>query len=189
MFAARGVDNVSLRELAAAAGQRNHSVAAYHFGDKRELLEALLERHSAPISTVYQKAAHALASEGRETLQTLTELIVRPLVNKLDDDDGGAEYVLICAELVNSQTFPLTGMRAANSASAELLRERIVAHMQHVSPGILTLRLLRTANVLFGSLAAYQRLRVAGLYVPREEFAQDLVATMVAMFSASSSLR
>ena len=49
LFAQQGVDRVSLREIAIAAGQRNVSAATYHFGSKRELIETILERHSRPI--------------------------------------------------------------------------------------------------------------------------------------------
>src|SRR6516165_9746897 len=41
LISARGLD-VSLREIAAAAGQRNNSAVRYHFGDKDGLISALV---------------------------------------------------------------------------------------------------------------------------------------------------
>src|SRR5271156_3483901 len=42
LFAERGIEAVSLREIAAEAGQKNNSAVIYHFGDKRGLLDALI---------------------------------------------------------------------------------------------------------------------------------------------------
>ena len=44
LFAANGISVTSLREIRLAAGQRNAAALQYHFGDKRGLLIALLER-------------------------------------------------------------------------------------------------------------------------------------------------
>src|SRR6185369_10814700 len=48
LFAERGVDRVSMREVAAAAGQSDYPAVLSHFSDKREMLDAVLERHSDP---------------------------------------------------------------------------------------------------------------------------------------------
>lgn len=182
LFAERGIDGVSLREIAAEAGQRNHSAALYHFGDKRQLLEALLHRHSGPIDDALVAGLDALRTRKRERLEDLVRLLVEPLVAKLDDDDGGASYLRICAELVNSRSFPITSLRSANGPGAVELRSRLLANMETVSPAMLPLRMLRTAAVLFCSLDAYQQLRAAGLHVPRADFEADLVVSLVAMF-------
>jgi AcrR family transcriptional regulator len=41
LFAARGLDGVSLREIGATAGNANHSAVRYHFGSKEKLVEAI----------------------------------------------------------------------------------------------------------------------------------------------------
>jgi AcrR family transcriptional regulator len=50
LVAAHGVDALSLRAVAAAAGARNTSAAAYHFGTREQLLDALFEARMAPIN-------------------------------------------------------------------------------------------------------------------------------------------
>lgn len=189
VFADRGVDGVSLREVAGAAGQRNHSAVLYHFGDKRELLEALCQRHSGSMDAAFPVAIAKLREEGRESLETLVNVLVEPLVSKLDDEDGGPEYLVICAELSNSRTFPITSLRAANGPGAAELTQRIVAHIGEVPPMLLPVRMLRTATVLFGSLATYHRLRQAGLYIPRSDFQTDLEQSMVALFRPMGAVR
>lgn len=42
LFAARGVDGVTVRDIAKAAGQKNHAAVAYYFGSKEELVRAMI---------------------------------------------------------------------------------------------------------------------------------------------------
>ena len=42
LFAERGIENVSVAEIVRAAGQRNASAVNYHFGNRNDLLHAVL---------------------------------------------------------------------------------------------------------------------------------------------------
>lgn len=42
LFAERGVNGVTVREIAEAAGQKNHAAVGYHFGSKEELIRAVI---------------------------------------------------------------------------------------------------------------------------------------------------
>ena len=48
LFAERGIAGVSLREIGAAAGQRNNSATQYHFESKHGLVLALCEHRPSP---------------------------------------------------------------------------------------------------------------------------------------------
>ena len=41
LFAERGVDGVTVRQIAEAAGQKNHAAVTYHFGTKDALVRQL----------------------------------------------------------------------------------------------------------------------------------------------------
>ncbi len=181
LFAARGVDDVSLREIAAAAGQGNHSAVLYHFGDKRTLLNALLARHSDPIANAWLAMLGHLRDEGRDSLEELIGMMVRPLVRKLDDPDGGADYLLIVAQLVNSRTFPVTDLPAANAPGILAVSGSLMRHAGPIRPYLLPLRMLRVAAVLYSSIASYHRLCTAGIAIPRDEFVDDLIGSLVAV--------
>jgi AcrR family transcriptional regulator len=101
LFAARGVDAVSLREINREAGQRNTSALQYHFGTRSGLLHAILAKHRPDV----EARRHALLDEwegaGRDDLRGLSAALVLPLTAKLADADGGREYLQIMGELVN----------------------------------------------------------------------------------------
>lgn len=59
LFAERGSDAVSLREITAAAGATNASAIQYHFGDRRGLIRAVLAKHDAAI----EARRHALLDQ------------------------------------------------------------------------------------------------------------------------------
>lgn len=50
LFAERGIDNVSIREIVRTAGQHNASAVHYHFGSRGEVLRAVLARHVPAIA-------------------------------------------------------------------------------------------------------------------------------------------
>ena len=51
LFAARGIEAVSLREIQQAAGQSNTSVIRYHFGSREGLIRALIAYRQASLGT------------------------------------------------------------------------------------------------------------------------------------------
>ena len=146
LFAQQGVDRVSLREIAIAAGQRNVSAATYHFGSKRELIEAILERHSLAGSGRLGSGARATIPSTSSACTQLIELLVKPLVAKMDDPDGGRCYLELCAELVASRSFPLMGMRVATTPGAQEMAKRIAEHGPEVPPMIRVIRSTRLAG-------------------------------------------
>jgi AcrR family transcriptional regulator len=182
LFAARGVDSVSLREIAAAAGQANHSAALYHFSNKRELINALLWRHSEPIQAAWLEGLAELAASGEETLEDLVTMMVRSLVAKLDDADGGAEYLILVAQLVVSRSFPIFTLEAPFGEGAAALTTAMLRHVEVIPPHLVLLRMLRILGVLYNSIATYQV--VPGVDVEREVFIEDLVSSIVALVRA-----
>ena len=183
LFAQQGVDRVSLREIAIAAGQRNVSAATYHFGSKRELIEAILERHSLPVQDSWGPALEQ-DPEHRLGLHELLELLVRPMVAKIDDPDGGRCYLELSAELVASRSFPMMGMRVATTPGTQEMAKRIAEHGAEVAPMIRVIRSTRLASVLFGSIGDYLRLINNGVEIPREHFVSDLVNALASLARA-----
>lgn len=184
-FASRGVAAVSLREVAAAAGQRNVSAVMYHFGSKLELLECVLERHSDPMQKSFSAQLETWKNDTTVTLFDHVALLVNALAQKLDDTDGGKAYLLLCAQLAASPDYPLTERRAAQAEGANLLAAKMLTFVAPISPEIFPLRMMRFANVLYLSFADYIRLSNIGFVVPRENFLKDLTQALVNLVAQS----
>lgn len=179
-----GVSAVSLREIAVCAGQRNHSAVLYHFGDKRGLLDAILERHSTPIQTGWLATLKHGKSWGALDLPRLVALLVVPIVDKLFDPDGGRAYVTVCAELLSNRQYPLVEMRAATTEGALAISGKIVEHLPELPLPLLELRMTRVANMVYTGAVDFLRLTESGKDLTKEVFVADLVDAIVAMLSA-----
>jgi AcrR family transcriptional regulator len=98
LFAAHGIDGVSLREINRAAGQSNTGAVQYHFGDRDGLVRAVIDKHRRDS----EPRRHALLDQyeeaGRDDLRGLAAALVSPLAAKLSDPDGGRDYLQISAE-------------------------------------------------------------------------------------------
>ncbi|WP_377267508.1 TetR/AcrR family transcriptional regulator [Peterkaempfera sp. SMS 1(5)a] len=101
LFAARGVDGVSLNEINRAAGQRNPSALQYHFSDRAGLLQAVLDKHNPGIDARRDALLQQCRGFGTEgDLSTLAAALVLPPAAKLADPDGGRAFLRITAELL-----------------------------------------------------------------------------------------
>ena len=89
LFAERGIEAVSLRDVSAASGQRNHSAAQYHFGDRRTLVAAVFERRMQIVAERRHALLDALTNEDRTTDVTgIVAAIVVPLTEVVSESDA-----------------------------------------------------------------------------------------------------
>ena len=80
-FGTRGVDAVSLDEIAAAVGVRKQTVL-YWFASKEELVDAVLEATAAEIGVVIDAALRAASGEPLERVDTVVRAVFRLAVRR-----------------------------------------------------------------------------------------------------------
>lgn len=102
LFAERGVDTVSLREITREAEQRNATALQYHFGDKQGLIREILAKHESGIDVSRNRLLDEIESEEAHELERFAAALVLPAAEKLADRDGGRAYLRILAQLVNN---------------------------------------------------------------------------------------
>ncbi|GEL21439.1 hypothetical protein PSU4_03930 [Pseudonocardia sulfidoxydans NBRC 16205] len=111
LFADRGSDAVSLREIGRAAGARNVIAAQYWFTDRDGLVQALLDRHAPEVERhrhrlldEFGAGPHADAVVGGPgadgAVHELAAALVEPLAAKLDQGAAGAGYLRTVADLL-----------------------------------------------------------------------------------------
>lgn len=101
LFASRGIEGVSLREINALAGMRNATALQYHFVDRYGLVRAVLAKHLPPVDAARHELLDAYEEAGHPDLRALAGALVRPSAAKLRDPEGGRAFLRIHAEVLN----------------------------------------------------------------------------------------
>lgn len=165
LFGARGLHGVTLKEINAAAGQRNESALHYHFGSKKRLVEAILDARVGAIDKRRVERIEALvAAGGAGDLPAILRATFEPLTSLLDSEEG-VRFVRFAAQVLNDPDFDLPtvalrsgfeGISRANALIASVLadlppeiavqRQRLMVEMALTSLAIWTRRGDATTN-------------------------------------------
>ena len=79
LIATKGLENVSIREIVDAAGQKNESALQYHFKSLDGLVRAIHEVRDAQINPMRMVQIEKLTSaNGKPTLRDISKLMVEP---------------------------------------------------------------------------------------------------------------
>lgn len=188
LFAARGIEGVSLREINAAARQRNATALQYHFGDRYGLLRAVLRKHTPAIDTLrhamlddYQPGSHAVAGDD---LRALAAALVRPSAAKLSDPDGGRQYLQIHAQVINRPEIHFGEAARTNP------RDSVNRWRQMVGPLLPDIAVRRLHHRFTAIRVSALELARRAAATPRRDdqlFISDLVDLVTALLSAPVS--
>jgi len=121
LFAERGVDAVSLREITRESGARNAIALQYHFEDRAGILQAIFDKHMPEVDARRHAMLDEYEARGEADLRSLASALVRPLAAKLADRDGGPQFLQIYAEIIERPQQP-----AAKPADDSLQRWRLL---------------------------------------------------------------
>lgn len=82
LFAERGLDGVTVRDIAAAAGQKNPAAVGYHFGSKEALIRELIIDGARIIDARRNEQLDALEDRGGPTsISQIVDVLIYPSVN------------------------------------------------------------------------------------------------------------
>lgn len=161
LFAERGIDGVSLNDINKAAGQRNKNATHYHFGSKEGLLQAILDKHEPPIARRRDQLLDEFETGGPPDMRKVLRAVIQPMVEKLDEPDGGADFVRFSSHLVVNHT--LAAMHVSTPtfriASVERIAEAIEAQLGGLPPSVKMHRGILLGVCLTHSLAEHSGLR------------------------------
>lgn len=178
------MDSVSLRRVTSEAGARNVVAVQYHFGDRAGLLRAILDRHQPDVEQRRHALLDAYEAAGRDDMRALAGALVRPLAAKLDDPDGGPEFLRISAELLN-RADPVIDPASLEDPTNSMYRwrEHVAALMDHEA-----VRLHRRfAAVVFTTSELARRAAAVGTARDHRLFASLVVDTVTGMLKAPIS--
>lgn len=137
LFAVRGIDGVTLREIQVAAGQSNASVVAYHFGSKTGLVQAIISHRQPAIEAERDAGLQALDRlvEAREsriaTARELVALVVSPLVSSIRRGELYTPFLARLSEdpLARTEYWPADVADNLNPAVTERLVDAVLQRL------------------------------------------------------------
>jgi AcrR family transcriptional regulator len=184
LFAEHGIAGVSLRDVSAAAGQRNHSAAQYHFGDRHGLVSAVYEARMALVDERRQARLDAMDAAGRERdLVALAEAVLVPLLEVVAESEGW--YARFLARTRWDPEAWATVSELATAGSLRSALRHLLPHLEHLPPALRRGRLDQVLTLVIGTAAGWEGAPDRGEpRLPLADLAADLVATTVALLSA-----
>jgi AcrR family transcriptional regulator len=188
LFAERGFDAVSLREIGDAAGQRNNAVAHYYFGDKEGLIAAIVADRVGEIEE--RRLAMVAGAEklsDKAAVRSLAEAIVRPQAEQWE----GGHYIGFMARL---QADPVRSRRvvAENPAimkSQVAIGRALRSRLKHLPAKVVRNR-FALANTLAIQAVALRRLGADAdelSVLSWDHFLDDLIDAMSGLLGAPAS--
>ena len=184
LFAERGIEAVSLRDVSAAAGQRNHSAAQYHFGDRQGLVAAVYDNRMRLVDARRHAYLEALQAAGRgDDVQGLVEATVVPLTDVVAEVD--AWYARFLARM----RWEAEAWAVVASLSASASFRRVVAGLNRaladLPAGVRRHRIDQMLTLAVGTIAGWEGAPARGeRRLSRADLAADLVSTGVALLCA-----
>lgn len=158
LFGQRGIDKVSLREIAVAAGQANNSAVQYHFGTKENLLQAVFEMRMPAIDAARKRYLEGITAEREADLNDLVAALLMPLpeifnLRQLEN------FAMFMASISHVETTKHPFFRAEEIApvSVEIFRG-IKAHFNHLPAEAFSIRIRLAGDLFLDAVAERRRL-------------------------------
>lgn len=86
LFAEHGVDGVTVREIAMAAGQKNHGAVGYYFGSKEALIRLLVRDGAIALDQLRNAELNRLERDGGpRTIRDIVDVLIVPLTTLGND--------------------------------------------------------------------------------------------------------
>ncbi len=184
LAAEKGLAAMSLREVQAAAGQRNKSAAQYHFGSKEGLAEAVVTARMGAAGGRRREMLDALGPE--PTRRQLVEALVIPLADHVLAGPGPSHWARFLVQAAHDPTFAKAVRLAFEGSSFRQVRDALLAGLDHVPGPLRARRLDHAVGIVVTSLAVLEGSGPTGS-LPAAAQVADLVDMAVGVLDAPVS--
>ena len=184
LFAARGIEGVSLRQIGAAAGNGNNSAVQYHFGTKDRLVQAVFEYR---LPRLRERGAVLIAERRPDDLRSWVEHGIRVLLEQSELE--GSNYMSFVATLYQyGRRDVLEQLPGDFLAGTKTYHDCLVGFMTHVDEPLRTHRIAQALALIVHAASDRERARAASkLVLPFAVAVGDLLDGMVGFLEAPVS--
>lgn len=191
LFAERGLDAVSIRDIIAAA-EANLGAINYHFGTKDRLIEAVFERRLIPSAQEQLRSLDAVEKvlgDQPPKLEDILEAVFRPVVEEaMDPKRGGATFgKLMARSMVDPNPVLERVMHSHFSTVMKRFDAALLRAMPNLSPEDVFWRMHLLMGGLHQSLLLLDRKLPPGVpqfHVDAKTYIRRFVAFAAAAFRA-----
>lgn len=192
LFGQHGIDNVSLRQIVAAAGQANNYAVQHHFGSKEGLIEAIFTVRMAVLDAARLKMLNELKAENDLTPKRIIWAIMQPILDAFDEKERHlyADFMFhlfhrnkVQAGSIMSGNLPTySSFAPAVKELNDLLRKKL----SHLPIGVFNTRYRLAAELFLSGLIERKRLHInkGQTYPSQDLFWRDMLTLTVAIFEA-----
>ena len=182
LIAERGM-GVSLREIAAQAGQRNNSAVIYHFGNHDGLIAATLDRRMSVLDERRRLLLAELDARADFTVEDVLTAIIAPALD-LPYRSGATHYARFVEQIRTHPVIASAAPRTDDWRATMALTQRLSASLPDHPRRDLTRRIGLMATTMFALMADYERRGELESARGRKRACRELVPILAAVLTA-----
>ncbi|SED64072.1 TetR/AcrR family transcriptional regulator [Streptomyces melanosporofaciens] len=187
LIAEQGYAAFSLRVLGAATGQRNKSVAQYHFGSREGLIEAIIVARSEGIDRRRAELLKLAQKPDELDVAELVRLAVQPLAESISPSPTGSYYLQFLAKIIDEPSLQeVWRRRSIPPRSYKKVLRLLRQQLRHLPRRVRERRLMWLQTTTLHLLADHERQRRAGTarVSETEEVVSDLVHMLTSLLES-----
>ncbi|MDF1686409.1 MAG: AcrR family transcriptional regulator [Parvibaculaceae bacterium] len=190
LFSEKGLDQVTTKEILAAAEQRNESALQYHFGSREKLIRTILDLRVNEVDLRRVELMDALEAKGRDKieLREIVRVAIQPLSERINDPEA-RRFIVLMSYVVADPRFDIVGSSIRlGFPGIRRCRRWMQVHMKGCDAAIQELRLRMVIELGVGALGSAAR-ELEFSETPRDMdlFLEQLLDTLTAHLQSAPS--
>ena len=193
LIAEKGIENVTIRQIVGAAGQKNESALQYHFKNLRGLVNALRQERGAQVrarrASMLERVLQACPSP---SLRQTCELMVRPMFELARAKPEFRRYVRAFSQeimLAETSALAMVEKRAGGGESGRQIGGLLRARLPHLSEAAYRRRMDAALRLASASMSHQARQKHAFRGMRADLFYHSLIDALVGLLSAPNRMR
>ena len=175
VFAAKGFDGATIREIAAAAGEPVGTIH-HHGGGKEQLFRKTVARRAAILSEHRVAALNEARNDGPLTVGAVLTAFFQPFLELAQLDPGWRNYARLVA-FVSSDTQWRSLASDCFDSTFDIFLQALIDLQPGASRQQLAARFVFCVSALIAHLTSQDRIgRIGGGHLPRKEALQNLIS-------------